>query len=203
VEVRSRSSAPRTNWLGLKGRRVQAAPGDDGRIRVLFCVDNFGIGGTELNAVRLAEHLDRSRFRLSVAALKASGPLVERYALAGVPVHVFPIRSLYGVSAIREGMRFARFVARERVDVVHSHDLYNNLFASLWARVARVPAIIASRRWWHTLNSPAHRMACAVGYRLADRVLANCDAVAASLVRDEGVPASRVVVVPKDRKSVV
>jgi glycosyltransferase involved in cell wall biosynthesis len=168
----------------------------DRRVHVVFCLDNFGIGGTELNAVRLAEHLDRSRFRLSVAALQGSGPLVARYAEAGVPVHVFPVRSLYGPSAIREGLRFARFLARERADVVHSHDIYNNLFATVWGRVARVPAVIASRRWWHTLNRPAHRFACAVGYRLAHRVLANCDAVAASLVRDERVRADRVVVVP-------
>jgi L-malate glycosyltransferase len=185
-----------THWQGLRRPRVHAAPREDGRVRVVFCLDNFGIGGTELNAVRLAEHLDRSRFRLSVAGLQASGPLLRRYAEAGIPVHVFPVRSLYGASAIHEGLRFARFLAQERVDVVHSHDIYNNLFATVWARVARVPAVIASRRWWHTLNRPAHRMACAVGYRLADRVLANCDAVAASLVQDERVPADRVVVIP-------
>jgi glycosyltransferase involved in cell wall biosynthesis len=93
-------------------------------------------------------------------------------------------------------VRFARFLAEVRADVVHSHDIYNNLFATLWARVARVPVVIASRRWWHTLNRPAHRLACAIGYRLADRVLANCDAVAASLVKDERVPVDRVVVIP-------
>jgi L-malate glycosyltransferase len=169
---------------------------DDGRVRVVFCLDNFGIGGSELNAVRLAEHLDRSRFRLSVAALRGAGPLRERFETAGVPVHVFPIRSLYGPSAVREGVRFARFLVQERADVVHSHDIYNNLFATVWARVARVPAVIASRRWWHTLNRPGHRIACAVGYRLADRVLANSRAVATSLVGDEGIPAERVVVVP-------
>jgi glycosyltransferase involved in cell wall biosynthesis len=185
-----------THWLGLRRPRAHAALRGDGRVRVVFCLDNFGIGGSELNAVRLAEHLDKSRFRLSVAALRASGPLMERFAKAGVPVHVFPVRSLYGASALHEGLRFARFLAEEGADVVHSHDIYNNLFATVWARVARVPAVIASRRWWHTLNRPGHRMACAVGYRLADRVLANCEAVAASLVQDEHIPADRVVVVP-------
>jgi glycosyltransferase involved in cell wall biosynthesis len=185
-----------TPWLGRERPGAHAAPRDDGRIRVVFCLDNFGVGGSELNAVRLAEQLDRSRFRLSVAALRASGTLLERYAKAGVPVHVFPVRSLYGASAVHQGLRFARFLVQERADVVHSHDIYNNLFATVWARVARVPAVIASRRWWHTLNRPAHRIACAVGYRLAHRVLANCEAVAASLVQDERIPADRVVVVP-------
>ena len=184
-----------TQWLGVRRPRVHAAPRDDGRIHVVFCLDNFGVGGTELNAVRLAEQLDRSRFRLSVAALQASGPLRARYAEAGVPVHVFPLRSLYGASAVHQGLRFARFLAQERADIVHSHDIYNNLFATVWARIAGVPGVIASRRWWHTLNRPAHRIACAVGYRLADRVLANCDAVGESLVQDERIPADRVVVV--------
>jgi L-malate glycosyltransferase len=185
-----------TQSVGLDQPPPKPAASSDGRIRVVFCLDNFGVGGTELNAVRLAEQLDTSRFRLSVAALQASGPLRERYAKAGVPVHVFPLRSLYGPSAIREGVRFARFLTRERADVVHSHDIYNNLFATVWARAARVPGIIASRRWWHTLNRPSHRIANAVGYRLAHRVVANCDSVAKSLIEDERIPASRVVVVP-------
>ena len=39
------------------------------RVRVAFCLVNGGIGGTELNAVRTAERLDRSRFDIQVIAL--------------------------------------------------------------------------------------------------------------------------------------
>ena len=66
----------------------------DGRLNVAFCVDNLNIGGTELNAVRLAERLDRSRFDLRVVCLQPDGPLAGRYRAAGIPLDVFSPGSL-------------------------------------------------------------------------------------------------------------
>lgn len=176
-----------------------ATRGDGGgrrRVRVVFCVDNLRIGGTELNAVRTAERLDRSRFAVSVACLSGDGPLRRRYEDAGIPVVDFPISSLYGRDALRQGARLARYLRAERADVVHSHDVYTNIFGTAWARVAGTPVVVASRRWWHSLPGAAHRIGNRVAYRVADYVLANSPAVAASLVRDDGVAVARVVTVP-------
>src|SRR4051812_49959600 len=79
------------------------------RIRVAFCIDNMEIGGTELNAVRTAERLDRSRFDLCVVSLRDYGPLLARYRDHGIPVHCFPLRRLHGLGAFRQGIRLARF----------------------------------------------------------------------------------------------
>ena len=128
-----------------------------GRIRILYCIDNMRVGGAELNALRTAERLDRSRFDVSVARLSDGGPLADRYAAAGIPIFPFPIANLFGARAIREGARFARFLSARRIDVVHSHDMYDNVFATLWARVAGAPVVIASRRWWHSLPERRYR----------------------------------------------
>jgi hypothetical protein len=48
------------------------------RIRVAFSIDNMQVGGTELNAVRTAERLDRERFDLCVICLQEEGPLLAR-----------------------------------------------------------------------------------------------------------------------------
>lgn len=165
------------------------------RIRVLYCADNLEIGGTELNAVRTAERLDRTRIDLRVVCLRAHGTLAARYRQAGIPVHHFPITSLYAATTFRQGIRFARYLAREQIDVMHSHDMYSNVFATACARIARVPVIIASRRWSHLLPQRVHRIANAVAYRFADRVLANSEAVARSLQDSEGVRPERIAVV--------
>ncbi|MFL5575231.1 MAG: glycosyltransferase [Gemmatimonadaceae bacterium] len=177
-------------------RLTARGTGDGRRLRVVFCVDSFIIGGTELNAVRTAERLDQSRFDLRVACLSAEGPLRRRYEEAGIPVVDFPISSLYGRDMLRQGVRLARYLRAEGVDVVHNHDIYSNIFGTAWARVAGTPVILASRRWWHSLNQPAHRVGNRVAYRVAHYVLANSPAVAASLTDDDGVPASRIVTVP-------
>ena len=163
-------------------------------VRVAFCIDGMGLGGTEINAVRTAERLDRERFALSVIALHGEGPLRARYEEAGIPVESFPIGSLVGRDALHQGRRLRRLLVERQVDVVHCHDMYSNAFVAPWARLARVPALITSRRWG-AFERRSHAMANGVAYRLSDRVLANSPGVAA-LLRAEGVPAARTVVVP-------
>lgn len=165
------------------------------RIRVAFCLDNLGIGGTELNAVRTAEHIDARRIDLRLVTLQASGPLRARFEAAGVPVVPFPIDGLLGASAIRAGRRLARYLRESEIDIIHCHDIYTNVFVAPLARIAGVRAVICSRRWWQSLPDAKYRIANHLAYRSSTRVLANSPAVARSL-RDGGIAASRVVVVP-------
>ena len=165
-------------------------------IRVLFCVDNLGIGGTELNAVRTAEALDPARVKLTVALIGADGELRARYERLGVAIHRFPLGTLRGRRTITEGRRFVRLLRDERIDIVHCHDMYSNVFGSVAGRLAGVGGVIVSRRWSNTLPDPALRAANGVAYRVGHRVLANSNAVAASLQADEGVGARRIAVVP-------
>ena len=164
------------------------------RIRVVFCLDSLGVGGTEMNAVKVAERLDRNRFDLSVACFRGDGALRPRFDAAGIPVRVFPVRSLYGASAVREGWAFARFLRREHVDVVHAHDRYANVFAAPWARLAGTPALITSKRW--NSISRVHSAGNRLAFALSHRVLGNSSRVGQSLVETEGVPQRRVVVIP-------
>jgi glycosyltransferase involved in cell wall biosynthesis len=161
---------------------------------VAFCIDHLGPGGTEFNAVRTAERLDRDRFDLTVVTMRPTGILAPRYAAAGIPVAAFPVPSLVGLPALRQAARLARFLADGRFDVVHAHDRYTNVFVTLAARWAGTPVVIASKRWWHSPR--AHQLANAFAYRFAHAVLANTDAVAASLRSVERVRPERVVVVP-------
>jgi glycosyltransferase involved in cell wall biosynthesis len=156
----------------------------------------MGIGGTELNAFRTAERLDPARFDVSVVCLQEHGPLLARYRERGIRVLALPLGRLHGIKAVRQGVRLARYLSTQRVDIVHSHDAYNNIFATVWARVAQTPVVIASRRWCDDLPRKALRVVNRFGFRLADCVIANSTAVASLLVNDDGVPAERIALVP-------
>ena len=164
-------------------------------IRVAFAIDTMEAGGTELNAVRLAERLDRDRFDIRVMCMRKEGPLVARYEAAGVPVESFPLRSLYGPSAVRQGLRLARYLRTQRIAIVHAHDIYSNVFDVPWARLAGARTI-ASCRWWEGFQTTPWRLASRLSYRAAHAVLANSTAIGRLLVDAEGVPPARVVVVP-------
>jgi glycosyltransferase involved in cell wall biosynthesis len=166
------------------------------RIRVVYVLDNMRIGGTELNAVRVAERLDRERFDLRVVALNVDGPLAHRYESAQIPVRHMPISSLRGPDMVTAGLRLSRFLRDERVDVVHAHDMYSNVFAAPWSRLARVPAFIASRRWWHSLPNRQLRVGNSIAFQFAHLVVANSPAVAESIRKTDRVRAGRIRVIP-------
>jgi len=153
------------------------------------------IGGTEMNAVRTAERLDRRRFHVTVACFQVDGPLTSRYEAAGIEVVPFPIRNFFGPAALQQGLRFARFVTVGGIDIVHSHDMYSNVFAAPWARLARRCVVISSRRWWHTLPNARLRMGNTVAFRMSHCVLANSAAVASSVRSTDRVPPLRIAVV--------
>jgi L-malate glycosyltransferase len=168
----------------------------DARLRVAFCIDNLDIGGTELNAVRLAERLDRSRFDLRVVCLRSGGQLAERYRAARIPLDVFSPGSLLGTSAIRQGLRLRAYLRRHRIQVFHAHDLYSNLFGCPWARLAGAK-VIASRRWQGgKLSGRGGAIASRLTYRLAHAALANSPRVAEYLARVDRVPRRRIALVP-------
>jgi glycosyltransferase involved in cell wall biosynthesis len=170
---------------------------DRGRVRVLYCIDNMNVGGAELNAVRTAERLDRTRFALSALCLKDDdGPLRQRYESAGIRVTTFPLATLLSPGTVKRGWQLARFLSEQRIQIVHSHDMYNNMFATASGRLARTPVVVASRRWWHSLPARRYRIGNAIGFRLADCVVANSPSVAATLRDVDHIDPARIAVVP-------
>jgi glycosyltransferase involved in cell wall biosynthesis len=163
-------------------------------LRIVSFIDTLGFGGTELNAVRLAERLDPAQFKISIACF-GDGPLRARLEAAGIPIHVYRLRSLYGIGMVRQGLRFARFLKDEQVDVVHSHDRYANLFCMMWGRYAGTRGLIASKRWGTSIRI-THVVTNRLAYRLAHRVLGNSKQVGESLATVEQVPRARIVVIP-------
>ena len=166
-------------------------------IRVVYCIDNMQVGGTELNALRTAERLDRRRFSISVVCIRDTGPLMARYQEAGIPVHSFPMTSLLGVEAVRQGLRLVRLLRQERADIVHSHDAYTSVYGTICARIAGVRGIIASRRSWHSPHLRGRILqANRIAYRFAHRVVGNSPSVSRLVESEGGVSASRIVTIP-------
>jgi glycosyltransferase involved in cell wall biosynthesis len=155
------------------------------------------VGGTELNALRTAERLDRRRFSVSVVCIRDNGPLMARYKEAGIPVHSFPMTSLLGLQAMQQAVRLIRLLRDERADIVHSHDAYTSVYGTLCARLAGVPGVIASRRSWHSPHLQGRILrANRVAYRFAHRVVGNSPSVSRLVESEGGVSASRIVTIP-------
>jgi glycosyltransferase involved in cell wall biosynthesis len=163
---------------------------------VLQLIDSFEQGGSERQAIQLTKLLHQSgRFTLRLASLSPVGPLKQEVAslqLGEVPS--FPLNSFYDLNALGQLRRFIRFLRDARVDILHTHDFYTNVFGMTAGALARVPVRIASRRETSGLRSAAQLKAQGFAYRRAHQVLANSAAVQAQL-RSEGVAADKITVI--------
>lgn len=164
-------------------------------LRVTFVLNSFEIGGTELNAVRTAETFDPARVALTVVAFHPEGPLRARYDALGVPIEIVPLENLYGAHAIAQAWRCARRLRRRGVEIVHTHDVYGNIWGVPMGRLAGAK-VLASRRWWKRTPRSGLLAANRVAYGFAHCVLANSPAVSEMLRREEHVPSRKIATIP-------
>lgn len=135
--------------------------------------------------------LEGGRCNVFVATLDRSGVLledVERFGLNDVPE--FRLNSFYDLHFARQVRRFAQYLKKHEIDVVHTHDFYTNIFGMAAATLARVPVRIASRRE-SAVRPASQRLVERGAYRMAHAVVANCEDVRQQLIK-EGVAAQKV-----------
>lgn len=162
------------------------------RYNALQLIGSFHSGGSERQAVQLTRLLlDSGRCNVFVTTMEREGVLldeVERFGLKEVPE--FRLNSFYDLHTARQTRRFAQYLRKHEIDVVHTHDFYTNVFGMAAAALARVPVRIASRRE-SAVRPENQRLVERLAYRAAHAVVANCEDVRQQLIR-EGVPAQKV-----------
>jgi len=163
---------------------------------ILHVVNCLNVGGTERQMFELIRRLDRRRWRLLMATLKPGGELEPHLRALGVEPLVLDLGgSLTRPQAALSVARLAAFCRRERVRIVHAHDFYSNVIGVTAAQLARARSIASRRDLGHWLGAPQRR-ALWLALRLADRVIANAQAVGRVATRDEAVPPWKLRVVP-------
>jgi glycosyltransferase involved in cell wall biosynthesis len=169
---------------------VPDAPGK--RLKVLFFTNRLGGGGAEKHMLRVINHLDQSRFAISVALVKPSGsfesalsPDVNKFILNHTRTRSTTARMIRSIKLLR------RIIEDERPDLVFSViDLANlvNVMAATKVRArpkivlgVQTPPAIAYGSW-----HPVSRLILTLIPRLypkADQIVALSHGVAESLAQ--------------------
>ena len=163
---------------------------------VLQFINSFHQGGSERQAVQLARLLAESkRHQLHIACLERRGVLLDEALRMNLPlIPEYPLTSFYDANAVRQLRRFAAYLREHRVEVVHTHDFYTNVFGMAAATLARVPVRVASRRETGGMRTRAQKKVERSVYKLAHAIVANAEAVRRGLVA-EGVSDEKIVTV--------
>ena len=163
---------------------------------VLQLIDSFHLGGSERQALQLTRLLhDSGRFRVRLASLSGEGVLRNEIADLDIgEIPVFPLNSFYDKNAFVQMKRLVSWLKAEKVDVLHTHDFYTNVFGMTAGKLASVPVRIASMRETAGMRSAAQQRVQRLIYSLADQVIANSNAVRDVLIA-QGVSARKITVI--------
>lgn len=165
------------------------------RVPIALFIWKFVPGGTENQMLELARRLDRARFEVHLACFHRAGPWLPRAEACAASIAEFPIRGFGRPSTVRQMRAFARWCTRNRIAVVHTTDLYTNIFGLPAAALGRVPVRIANRREINPDKTAGLIALQRAAYAFAHRIVANSSAAAERLAT-ERVRRGRVDVVP-------
>jgi glycosyltransferase involved in cell wall biosynthesis len=164
--------------------------------RILQLIDSFDQGGSEQQALELTRLLhDCGKYEVFLASLKAEGVLrssIKNLKLGDVPS--YPLQSFYDRNAVTQLRRFVHHLRTSRIDLLHTHDFYTNVFGMTAGFLAGVKVRIASRRETNGLRSPRQQHVQRLAYSLADQIVANSSSVKHKLL-EEGINEERITVV--------
>jgi glycosyltransferase involved in cell wall biosynthesis len=163
------------------------------KLRVLHLITRLPVGGAERLLVDVVRGLDPARFESIVCCIQDRGELAVELEASGIAVH-----SLNRMRTKRFDWRaigaLAQLMRDQRIDVVHSHLYHANLYGRLAAWRARVPAVATVHNTY--AKRKLHR-------ELLNRWLAHISAkliavsenVRSDLMRYDGIPAQKIVVI--------
>lgn len=163
-------------------------------IRVCFMIDSLQPAGTETQLLALIRHLDRSRVRPALCLLDGEGELSRSLEPADCPVFRLGVKRLTRPQTLAKASRLARFLRRERIDVLQVYFPDSTYFGVPVAFLARVPRIVCTRNNIGYWTTPMHRRLLRLCHRLSAGLVANCQACGQAVTDGEGLSPKRIAV---------
>ncbi len=120
---------------------------------VVHLIGALSTGGAERSVVNYLLNADRLDFRHTVVCLGARGELAPVVEAIGIGVHVERIRRRYLLPGL---LRLARWMRRERVDVVHAHMFDAALYGRIASLIAGVPVTVLTEHGPELWKGPVH-----------------------------------------------
>jgi L-malate glycosyltransferase len=163
--------------------------------QVLYIIDSLcDWAGAERALLRMTRALPADRYRCAIATFRTH-PSVGDLSQFPCPVHVLPMRRVYGRDALRAGLRLRSLIRSQKVDIVHTFFETADLWGGIVARLSGCRVLISSRRDMGILRSPKHSIAYRMLGGLFDQVQAVCGQVRQFCISADGFPAHKVVTI--------
>ncbi|MBA4030739.1 MAG: lipopolysaccharide biosynthesis protein [Planctomyces sp.] len=152
-------------------------------LRVCHVSLTLKTGGLERLLVDFARRYDHERVALTFLAMSDIGPFAEKIREAGCEVHQLKTRGRWN-----QFHEMNAFFRSRQFDVVHTHNTYPHLYATLAARRARVPVVVNTRHGQRLGHNWRANLQYRLTSKLVDRIVAVSDDAARLCVREDKLP---------------
>src|SRR5205823_6245746 len=106
----------------------------------------------------------------------------------------FPLSSFYNPNFVAQVRHCSQYLKENKIDIVHTHDFYTNVFGLAAATLAGVHVRIASKRETGGMRSRAQEFLEKIAFGRADAIVANSVAVREHQI-ERSIPASKIHVI--------
>lgn len=164
--------------------------------RVLQLIGSFHQGGSERQAVALSGLLkNEASYNVFAATLNSEGILRNKMDAAGfAEIPEFPLTSFYNPNFVRQVRLCAAYLRKNKIDLVHTHDFYTNVFGMAAAKLAGTKARVASKRETGEMRSNGQEFVEKLAFGRADAIVANSSSVRQHLM-ERGIASDKINVI--------
>lgn len=163
------------------------------KIKIAYLIDELNAGGTEKQLLLLLQGLNREFFQPYLLCLRRT-PWFDQVEFP-FPKLALGIRRIPSFASLQKILWLARFLRRERVDLLQTFFFDSTLVGVIGGQLGGVRNIISSRRDLGFWSTPNLRRVLRCLNPLVDHFLVNAEGVKKHLNREEKIPPERISVI--------
>ncbi len=159
---------------------------------IIHITHSLNIGGLEVLLLEFLKRIDREKYNPIVCTFSKNGTLIREFQDIGIPVKIVEKRN--GIDYTLS-MRLATIFKKNKIDLIHTHNIAAWLYATIAKVIARVPHIVHTEH--SNVPSDNKRLFIVEKYlaRYTDTIIADSERVAEHLIDRQGIPSEKVVII--------
>ena len=159
------------------------------------CLESI-TGGAERKIFELAQQLGKMHYKVFVASLDCEGQAIfSEIKSTGCRLIIFPVKRIYDISGLIQGIRFYGFLKKEKIDILQTYHFSSDIWGTFWAHWAGVKCIISNRRDMGFWRGPRHVQMYRLLNGWVSKIVVVSEAVKNVVMKEEGVPADKIEVI--------
>lgn len=165
--------------------------------KILLLTDIFyaTTAGAEQQIVELCKNIDKEKYQIYVTCLLGHANTLEIIEQHGIKTYRLGVTRIYSLDGIKRGIKFARFLREEKIDILMTYHFGSDIFGSIFGKSAGVPVIISNRRDMGFWKKQRHIIVYRILDRLVNKIVVNSNGGRKAIMLSEDVSSAKIQVI--------